>query len=212
MSSILRKSGVLMVVICKEMWLAFFGTTKKYNDRAHRDSIACHRMPRPPPSFLNVLLTGIHRAQRQPFRRIHPQRPLFNVALQRQSIMVDPESTVVGQVHALPDSEKELPTGKKPRIEVFDVSELEAGVSRQYKNKDDRRNAKKERKRKATIPEPCSSEDLLWQDIISVLGREVVDQAIEDGVELQSPFKYHEEVEVEVKMISSNGQRAICCV
>ena len=190
--------------------LPFLVRRKKYNDRADRDSIACHRMPRPPPSFLNVLLTGIHRAERQPFRRIHPHRPLSNVALQRHSIMVDPESTVVGQVHALPDSEKELPAGKKPRIEVFDVSALEAGASRQYKNKDDRRNAKKERKRKATIPEPCSSEDVLWQDIISVLGREVVDQAIEDGVELQSPFKYHEEVEVEVKTISSNGQRATC--
>jgi len=92
---------------------------------------------------------------------------------------------------------------------VLDVSELEAGASRRYKNKDDRRNAKKERKRKATFPEPCSSEDVLWQDIISALGKEVVDQAIEDGVELQSPFKYHE---VEVKTISSNGQRATCCV
>lgn len=120
--------------------------------------------------------------------------------------MFDPETTVVGQVHALPDSEKELPAGKKPRMEVLDVSELEAGASRQYKNKDDRRNAKKERKRKATFPEPCSSEDVLWQDVISVLGREVVDQAVEDGVELQSPFKYHEEVEVEVKTISSNGE------
>ena len=53
-------------------------------------------------------------------------------AAQRHCIMVDPESTVVGQVHALPDSEKELPAGKKPRIEVLDVSELEAGASRQY--------------------------------------------------------------------------------
>jgi len=60
------------------------------------------------------------------------------------------------------------------------------------------------------FPEPCSSEDFLY--IISALGGEVVDQVIEDGVELHSPFKYHEEAVVEVKTISSNGQRATCCV
>jgi len=81
---------------------------------------------------------------------------------------------------------------------------------KQTVQEDHRRNAKKERKRKATFPGRCSSEDFLY--IISALGGEVVDQVIEDGVELQSPFKYHEEAVVEVKTISSNCQRVTCCV
>lgn len=103
------------------------------------------------------------------------------------------ESPKAGQIHALPPTELELPLGKKPRF------------ANQRGHKKESKRAKKHREKKLGLPEPCSAEDVVWRDIIAVLGQDVVDQALEEGTEFDSPFEFHQELEIEVSSICSNG-------
>lgn len=61
------------------------------------------------------------------------------------------------------------------------------------------------RKQKRVLPEPYSSEDVLWRDIVALLGDDAVEHALQHGTEWDSPFEFREEVEVEVSTLSSNG-------
>ncbi|KAG1908749.1 S-adenosyl-L-methionine-dependent methyltransferase [Suillus fuscotomentosus] len=61
------------------------------------------------------------------------------------------------------------------------------------------------RKQKRILPEPYSSEDVLWRDIVALLGDDTVDHALQQGTQWDSPFDFREEVEVEVSTLSSNG-------
>ncbi|KAJ4490224.1 tRNA methyltransferase [Lentinula aciculospora] len=69
-----------------------------------------------------------------------------------------------------------------------------------------RATAKRLKKQRGHIPEACSPEDVRWKDIVNLLGQEVVDNAIENGSEFDSPFLFKSEVELEVKSVSSNGE------
>uniref|UniRef100_A0A0W0FSW6 Putative tRNA methyltransferase n=2 Tax=Moniliophthora roreri TaxID=221103 RepID=A0A0W0FSW6_MONRR len=102
-------------------------------------------------------------------------------------------SPKTGQVRPLPESESQYP-GKRPKIEKDTKSK-----------KLTKKNAKKLKKQRQTLPENCSPEDVQWKDIVSLLGENVINGAIEEGSEFQSPFAYHEVLELEVKMICSNG-------
>ncbi|GLB35552.1 putative methyltransferase [Lyophyllum shimeji] len=104
------------------------------------------------------------------------------------------EPAQAGQVHTIPESELELPSGKKPRL-----------VSKPGSKKECKR-AKQRREKKTGLPEPCSSEDVLWRDIIAVLGKDVVSKALEDGTEFDSPFEFHQEVELEIAGLCSSGE------
>ncbi len=64
---------------------------------------------------------------------------------------------------------------------------------------------KKMRRLRKTMPEHCSPEDVQWQDIVALLGKDVVDQAIESETEFTSPFEKFEELEVKVVHMCSNG-------
>ncbi|KAG2753493.1 S-adenosyl-L-methionine-dependent methyltransferase [Suillus brevipes Sb2] len=61
------------------------------------------------------------------------------------------------------------------------------------------------RKQKRVLPDPYSSEDVLWRDIVALLGDDTVAHALQHGTEWDSPFEFREEVEVEVSTLSSNG-------
>ncbi|KAH6901028.1 tRNA methyltransferase [Coprinopsis sp. MPI-PUGE-AT-0042] len=122
------------------------------------------------------------------------------------------EADRIGQVRGLPDSEKELPDPKRQRTEgsetlpspqVIDVSELENPKKLTAAEKLKRK--KDNKKELSKLPELCSAEDVLWKDITTVLGQENVDAALAEGVELDSPFAFKEEVELEVKVLASNG-------
>ncbi|KDQ51329.1 hypothetical protein JAAARDRAFT_41178 [Jaapia argillacea MUCL 33604] len=67
---------------------------------------------------------------------------------------------------------------------------------------------KKQKKRKRPAIEPYSSDDVLWRDIISLLGKDVVDKVVEEGREWDAPFEGPEkrELEVVVSAISSGGE------
>jgi tRNA (uracil-5-)-methyltransferase len=105
-------------------------------------------------------------------------------------------SPKTGQVRPLPaEAEAEsLYPGKRPKIEKEKTSKKFA-----------KKNAKKLKKQRQSLPENCSPEDVQWKDIVNLLGEEVVNGAIEEGTEFQSPFSYHEVLELEVKAICSNG-------
>ncbi|KAH6903392.1 tRNA methyltransferase [Coprinopsis sp. MPI-PUGE-AT-0042] len=120
----------------------------------------------------------------------------------------------LSRVRGLPDSEKELPDPKRQRTEgsetlpspqVIDVSELENPKKLTAAEKLKRKKDNKRKKELSKLPEPCSAEDVLWKDITTVLGKENVDAAVAGGVELDSPFAFKEEVELEVKLLASNG-------
>ncbi|KAI6110154.1 hypothetical protein EDD16DRAFT_1435305, partial [Pisolithus croceorrhizus] len=64
---------------------------------------------------------------------------------------------------------------------------------------------KEKKRRKHALPEPCSAEDVLWRDIISLLGSEIIGQRTAQGMEWESPFGFREELEVVVSALSSNG-------
>ncbi|KAG6856740.1 hypothetical protein H0H87_001340 [Tephrocybe sp. NHM501043] len=104
------------------------------------------------------------------------------------------ESPQAGQIHRLSPSELDLPLGKRPRLPG------KGGSQKATKR------SKKRQQKRTDLPELCSSEDVLWRDVIAVLGKDVVDKALEDGKEFDSPFDFHQEVEVEVSTIGSNGE------
>ncbi|KAJ7648021.1 S-adenosyl-L-methionine-dependent methyltransferase [Roridomyces roridus] len=65
---------------------------------------------------------------------------------------------------------------------------------------------KKSKKQKfKDLPEACSSEDVLWQEIKDILGAEYVDTAVKEGTVRKSPFEQRQELEVEVVAMSSSG-------
>jgi len=61
------------------------------------------------------------------------------------------------------------------------------------------------KQKRKPLPEPCSPEDVLWHDVVALLGSQTVDHKIAQGTEWDSPFSFREEVEVEVSKLSSNG-------
>jgi hypothetical protein len=106
---------------------------------------------------------------------------------------VMPDSPKSGQVHALPESELKQPPGKKLRLDGRKAQKSES------------KRAKKRRQRETGVPEPGSAEDVLWRDVIAVVGQDVVDKASEDGTDFDSPFAYHQEVELEISSLCSSG-------
>lgn len=114
-----------------------------------------------------------------------------------------------------PASEVEAQVSKKPRLEIQEsasfTSSYTAGETgaKQQSGADSKRSKRKLKHKKIKLPEPCSPEDVLWQEIKYVLGAETVEKAIEGGVEFDSPFSPQEEVEVIVKSLSAGGESFI---
>ncbi|KAH7923776.1 tRNA methyltransferase [Leucogyrophana mollusca] len=121
----------------------------------------------------------------------------------------------VGQVRSHPPSDQEdsLPVEKRPRLE-FPTTDVagEDGTQAATSNGhgSSRKQAKKlarkdKKKQKHILPEPYSSDDVLWRDVMALLGQDVVNHALEEGSEWDSPFEFKQELEVEVSKLSSNG-------
>ncbi|KAF7969730.1 hypothetical protein HWV62_26078 [Athelia sp. TMB] len=111
-----------------------------------------------------------------------------------------------GQTRPAPSSGPSSPVGKKARLEELPQPEPGPSNSAANPKKSHKKLARKARKKGQHIaPEPYSNEDVLWHDVESVLGKDVVDAALEAGTEYEAPFEFREEVEVEVHSLSSNG-------
>ncbi|KAJ7237562.1 tRNA methyltransferase [Mycena haematopus] len=102
-----------------------------------------------------------------------------------------------GAVRALSPS-LEAPAAKKPRLLTQKAPPASGKAVGQSKTQ----------KRKAqynSLPEPCSPEDILWREINDVLGENYVNAALTDGTDRDSPFEYHQELEMQVVAICSTG-------
>lgn len=98
-------------------------------------------------------------------------------------------SPKVGDVRPPPsESSDPPPAAKKPRLGSKKKKGTKAGG-------------------KLFQPEPCSPEDVLWQDILTLVGgKEYVDVLVkEDAVELEPPFEKQEEVILDISGLSSDG-------
>ena len=121
------------------------------------------------------------------------------------------DSPQTGQTRPKPGSGSSSPIGKKPRLETpseaITLDRIKDHlVSSAIPKKSAKKEARKAKRKGLHIPpEPYSTEDVLWRDVASVLGQDVVDKAVEDGIEWESPFQFREEVELTVHSISSNG-------
>ncbi|THH04444.1 hypothetical protein EW145_g5518 [Phellinidium pouzarii] len=65
--------------------------------------------------------------------------------------------------------------------------------------------ARKHRRKLVNI-EPYSRDDVFWHEVISLLGQEAVDKAVDDGTDLDAPFSFREELELDIQRLSSNGE------
>jgi len=102
------------------------------------------------------------------------------------------ESPKTGQVHIITEGELEVPPGKRPKVI----------------NKTHAKRTQKRRDKVKNLPEPCSPEDVLWHDVVALLGQDVVDKALEEKSDFNSPFAYHQEVELEVSSLLPSGMLA----
>jgi len=106
---------------------------------------------------------------------------------------VRPASAVDLEVHS---------AEKKPRLDD-DQATGNASTSNKKSSWLGARKAK--RKQKFLQPESGSMEDVLFHEVTSLLGRDVVDEAMQSGTERQSPFEYMETVELTISSLSSSG-------
>lgn len=65
---------------------------------------------------------------------------------------------------------------------------------------------KRGKKKKHAPVESGSSEDVIFRDVVALLGKELLAKAEADGMEWESPFGFREEVELTVSSISSSGE------
>lgn len=131
----------------------------------------------------------------------------LSITVQLRRMSAEPQAS---RVRVAPDSDVELARSKKPRLASDTTAEkVQDYTSPQTRPKSELQSKKSKRKsknKKFALPEACSPEDVLWHEIKSVLGPSAVEKAIEEGVEYESPFAFHEEVEVVVKSLSPSGE------
>lgn len=109
-------------------------------------------------------------------------------------------SPQLGHTRPLSDVQDALaPAEKKARLDA-NPNAVPTAKGKQHPDKKERKRRKRE------LPEPCSPDDVLWHDIVDLLGKRVVDAALEEGSEWDSPFAFREEVELEVAVLSSTGE------
>jgi tRNA (uracil-5-)-methyltransferase len=64
----------------------------------------------------------------------------------------------------------------------------------------------KKNKHKNKLPEPYSSEDVMWRDVVDLLGSATIEKAAEEGHDWHSPFEHGEEVQVQITNIAPTGK------
>ncbi|KAJ7431941.1 tRNA methyltransferase [Mycena galericulata] len=108
-----------------------------------------------------------------------------------------------------PSPPSEAPAAKKPRLDAPEVPEAAALASSASKTSakppPKKSKSQKRREQHNSLPEACSSDDVLWREIKEVLGADYVDSAVAEGTDKQSPFQYHQELEMQVVAICSTG-------
>lgn len=92
-------------------------------------------------------------------------------------------------------------SAKKPRSQSPVLTIGQAG----YASKGLPKGVKKYRRKMANV-EPCSHDDIHWREVVKLLSKSYTDSAIGDGTDFDAPFSIHEELELMVTRVSSNGE------
>ncbi|THG93842.1 hypothetical protein EW026_g7504 [Hermanssonia centrifuga] len=140
---------------------------------------------------------------------------------------MDPPATSQPQVRLQMDDHEEVQhIDKKPRlgfateendaIHEYDDHDPESSkeamegltsVFDQSRSKRSRPQKKLTKKMKSMVIEPYSAQDVIFRDVVSLLGQEAVDKAIQEGKDWESPFQFREEVELTASILSSTEMR-----
>ncbi|KAJ7744236.1 tRNA methyltransferase [Mycena maculata] len=112
----------------------------------------------------------------------------------------------VGTARA-PSPPSEPPVAKKPRLEAPEqpVSLPVSTPAFKTASKPKQSKTQKRRQQYNALPEPCSSDDVLWREITEILGEEYVNTNLAEETDRLSPFEYHQELEMQVVAICSTG-------
>jgi tRNA (uracil-5-)-methyltransferase len=113
--------------------------------------------------------------------------------------------------HPPSDNDHSAPAEKRLRLQTDDVDLPIPSTSiidpdlrnEQVQPKKHLKKGKKKLKHK--LPDPYSSDDVLWHDVVSLLGEENVVRLTAEGTEWDAPFGFRDELEVVVSRLSSNG-------
>ncbi|KAF7304637.1 S-adenosyl-L-methionine-dependent methyltransferase [Mycena kentingensis (nom. inval.)] len=62
-----------------------------------------------------------------------------------------------------------------------------------------------------SLPEPCSHEDILWQEIKDILGEQYVETALKNASDRDAPFEKYDHIDVQVVALSSTGTALATC-
>ena len=156
------------------------------------------------------------RPQTKHFTPIHYRtfaQYVINNSMPSSPIMAD---SSLSKTRVLSESETDEPAHKKPRLddhgkEANIDSAMEdpiASTSQQTKtNGLEKRLKKKNKKRKEIpLPELCSAADVLYQEIRSILGGDVVDGVTREGGAFKSPYLRGDEVEVTIDRMTAGGK------
>lgn len=130
-------------------------------------------------------------------------------------VMADSPKSSIPQTRDSSESGVDEPAHKKLRLDNHDKdieSAMEdpiASTSHPTKNNGSEKKLKKKKSRKRReppLPELCSAADVLYQEIRSILGGDVVDGVTAEGNAFQSPFSRGDEVEVTIDRMSAGGK------
>ena len=132
--------------------------------------------------------------------------------------MTDSLKSSIPQTRPLPESEVDEPAHKKLRLDDRGkVADTDGGMeepivstSQPTKNNglEQRLKKKKQNKKRKEppLPELCSAADVLYQEIRSILGGDVVDEIASEGGAFKSPYSWGDEIEVTIDRISAGGE------
>ncbi|KIK95989.1 hypothetical protein PAXRUDRAFT_139490 [Paxillus rubicundulus Ve08.2h10] len=110
-----------------------------------------------------------------------------------------------------PDNDHSAPAEKRLRLQTDEVDLPTPSISitdpdlhhDQVQPKKHLKKAKKKPKHK--LPDPYSSDDVLWRDVVSLLGEQDVARMTAEGTQWDAPLGFRDELEVVVSRLSSNG-------
>lgn len=141
-----------------------------------------------------------------------------------QYVNYTPTSSLIMADSSIPQarvlsSDVDEPARKRLRLDDDDDADIDnemedqiASTSQPTKNTGLQRRIKKKskKKREPPFPELCSAADVLYQEIRSILGEDVVDGITSEGGAFKSPYSRGDEMEVTIDRISAGGKFMFC--
>lgn len=130
--------------------------------------------------------------------------------------MADSLKSSLSQTRVLSESEVDEPAHKKLRLDDHgkevnidsSMGDPMASTSQPTKNNGVEKRTKKKNKKRRELPLPelCSAPDVLYHEIRSMLGGDVVDAVTSEGGAFKSPYSRGDEVEVTIDRMTAGGK------